>query len=231
MVVAAAEEYFDEENRGIVGSERASVVVEDARTYIASARNRFDIIAGDLYRPYGAGEGRLYSLEHFRNVRLALRTGGVYCQWIPAYQLTEEHFRMIAATFLQAFPDAVLLCADAETNHAMLGLLGTKDTAVDWDEVEARGRAYALRDDVKDPLLRDADYVKSLYVANLSEEQFPNARINTLENSILEITAGLHRATHDRNQANKLNENPYLRGEIWKAFLQKMRQPSPQAGK
>lgn len=231
MVIEVATDHFAEENRNVASSPRATVIAEDARTYMAAVRDTYDVIAGDLYRPYGSGEGRLFSLEHFRNVRLALRTGGVYCQWIPAYQLTEEHFRMIAATFLQAFPDAVLLCADAETNHAMLGLLGTKDTAVDWDEVEARGRAYALRDDVKDPLLRDADYVKSLYVANLSEEQFPNARINTLENSILEITAGLYRATYDRNQANKLNENPYLRGEIWTAFLQKMRQPPPQAGK
>ena len=39
-----------------------------------------------------AGEGRLYAREHFHAVRGALRDGGVFCQWLPLYQLTRDKF-------------------------------------------------------------------------------------------------------------------------------------------
>ncbi|MEM7316839.1 MAG: hypothetical protein AAF497_27215, partial [Planctomycetota bacterium] len=59
MVVAMARDHFQKENNAVVTSPRATIIIEDARTYISAVHNKFDIIAGDLYRPYGAGEGRL----------------------------------------------------------------------------------------------------------------------------------------------------------------------------
>ena len=185
MVVAAAREHFDQENRDIVGSSRATVIVEDARTYIASVRNKYDIIAGDLYRPYGSGEGRLYSVEHFRNVRRALRPGGIFCQWIPAYQVTEEHFDIIAATFQKVFQDAALLRVDFKSGFPQLGLMGTRDAEISWDEVEQRCRALADRR-VGDESIHNIDSVKSTYVGKLSDEYFSCAPINTLDNALLE---------------------------------------------
>ncbi len=217
-VVVAAREYFAEENRGIVTSPRASVVVEDARTYIASVRNRFDVIAGDLYRPYGSGEGRLYSIEHFRNVRAALRPGGIYCQWIPAYQVTEEHFKIIAATFRQAFDDAALLRIDSASGYPQLGLMGTKDAEIDWDEVQARCETLKARG-VGDKTMHDVNFIKSAYVGRLSEQYLAGAPLNTLNNVLLEIKAGLHRATlNPRLPTGKLGGQSYLQGESWQAF-------------
>ena len=217
-VVVIAREYFAEENRDIVTSLRATVVVEDARTYIASVRNQFDVIAGDLYRPYGSGEGRLYSLEHFRNVRSALRQGGIYCQWIPAYQVTEEHSEIIAATFLQAFEDAALLRIDSNSGYPQLGLMGTKDAEIDWGEVESRCDALRRRG-VGDKSMHDIDFLKSVYVGKLSEKYFADTPLNTLDNVLLEIKAGLHRATiNPRSPVGKVGRQSYLQGENWKEF-------------
>ena len=224
-VIEVAKDHFAVENRNLVLDPRTTVVAEDARTYMAAVRDEFDVVAGDLYRPYASGQGRLYSLEHFRNVRNALRTGGIYCQWVPAFQVTEDHFDMIAATFVQAFPDAVLLCADAETKHPMLGLLGTKDAENAWSQMEVGFQESTTRHGVKDATLLAEGYANSLFVANLSQEQFAGIPINTLENAILEINAGRHRATHDRRQsgpASSSRKDSYLRGEVWNAYLKKM---------
>ncbi len=213
-VVIAAGDYFAEENRGIVTSPRASVVVEDARTYIASVRNQFDVVAGDLYRPYGSGEGRLYSIEHFRNVRAALRPGGIYCQWIPAYQVTEEHFKIIAATFLQAFDDAALLRIDSTSGYPQLGLMGTNGAEINWDEVASRCDLLNTRG-VGDKTMHDIVFIKSVYVGRIAEQYVAGTPLNTLNNVLLEIKAGLHRATlNPRLPAEK----SYLQGESWKAF-------------
>jgi spermidine synthase len=63
-------------------------VVEDGRTYIASTSDRFDVISGDLFLPWAPGESRLYSIEHFQAVRRALKSDGIFCQWLAMNQLT-----------------------------------------------------------------------------------------------------------------------------------------------
>lgn len=222
MVVTAAREHFAEENRHFVTSPRATVVVEDARTYIASVRNQYDVIAGDLYRPYGSGEGRLYSLEHFRNVHAALRPGGIYCQWVPAYQVTEEHFEIIAATFQQAFTDAALLRVDSTSGNQQLGLMGTKDATLSWDNVQLQCEALKSRS-IGDKKILDIDFIKSVYVGKLSEQYFANMPINTLDNVLLEIEAGLHRATvNSRAPSAKVRRQSYLQGRNWRDFSSRM---------
>ena len=75
LVDRACRGYFGSYNNGLYGDKRAEIVVEDGRTFIASCRNRYDVIIGDLFLPWRAGVGRLYTLEHFRAVRDALKAG------------------------------------------------------------------------------------------------------------------------------------------------------------
>ena len=218
MVVAVANDHFAEENRSVVTSPRSTIVVEDARTYVAAVDQQFDVIAGDLYRPYGAGEGRLYSVEHFRNVRRALRPGGIYCQWIPAYQVTEEHFEIIAATFQQAFDDAALLRIDSPSGYHQLGLMGTKDAVLDWEQIESRCNELKKRD-VGDRGVQRIGFMRSLYLGKLSAEYFADTPINTLDNALLEIKAGLRRSTTDpRKRRGTVGRDSYLSGENWRVF-------------
>ena len=64
------------------------------------------MIVGDLFVPWHAGTGYLYTAEHFRIVRERLKPGGVFAQWLQANQLSAEEFRIIAATFADVFEDA-----------------------------------------------------------------------------------------------------------------------------
>ena len=218
MVVAAAQTHFADENRGIVDNARSTVIVEDARTYVSAVHDKYDVIIGDLYRPYGAGEGRLFSVEHFRNVRQALATGGIYCQWIPAYQVTENQFDIIAATFLQAFPEAALLRVESESGFPKLGLLGGKgDVNIAWDEVETRCQDLEARG-LGDDRTRDFSLVKQMYVGRLADMDFENVQVNTLNNARLEIEAGLHRVTLDPRKTKQTGADAYLQGENWELF-------------
>ena len=119
-VADIAEEFFAKENREFFRRPGNKVVIEDGRTFIACADNDFDMIVADLFRPFGAGESRLFSLEHFRNAKRALRPGGLFCQWLPGHQLNEEHFETIAATFQEVFPNTCLLYTSPSPRDATL---------------------------------------------------------------------------------------------------------------
>jgi spermidine synthase len=123
-VAAAAEAWFGVENRGVYRHPRSEVVLDDARNWLRATRARFDVIVGDLFVPWQAGTGALYAREHFAAARARLAPGGVFCQWLPLYQLGAEEFAVIAATFHDVFPDAFLLRGDLFATHPIVALVG-----------------------------------------------------------------------------------------------------------
>jgi len=86
---------FSSSNQNIFRRPEAKVYVEDARTYIAAARNRFDVIVGDLFTPWRPGESRICSLEQFRAAREALRPGGIFCQCSPCINSRRNNSRWL----------------------------------------------------------------------------------------------------------------------------------------
>ena len=106
--VVEAAGYFETVNRRVLKSDKVEVLVADGRNHLFATAETFDAIVGDLFAPWQAGTGYLYTTEHFRAVGERLADGGVFVQWLPAHQLSVEELRMISATFLDVFPSAEL---------------------------------------------------------------------------------------------------------------------------
>ncbi len=101
------------------------LVLDDGRHYLASTAQRYDVIVSDLFIPWHAGAGNLYSREMYRGAARRLAPGGLFCQWLPLYQLTREEFEVIVRTFLAAFPHASLWRADFYPDRPVVGLVGS----------------------------------------------------------------------------------------------------------
>ena len=198
LVARAADQYFADYNYGVTRSERASVAIEDGRTYIASALEKFDLVCGDLFLPWAPGEPRLYSREHFAAVHASLRDGGVFCQWLAMYQLTEEQFQMIAETFASVFPDCQLFINHFRGDTPMLGLVGWKDPADShrWRAVAAR-RIESLKaaGEILDPVLRHPEALKLLSLGPWGDSATKNAPLVSLSDPALEFSAARERLT------------------------------------
>jgi spermidine synthase len=126
-VADAAGDYFAEANLGLLQDKRVEVINEDARVYLKGGGRDFDVIVGDLVVPWRSGESALFTREHFETARRALAPGGIFCQWLPMYQLSEEQFRIVAATFLDVFPEATLWRGDFLPGSPTLALVGHTD--------------------------------------------------------------------------------------------------------
>lgn len=152
-VVALARRHFAAQNLGLLDDPRTHLRIDDARTFLRDeARGALDVIVGDLVVPWRAGESALYTREHFEQARAALAPGGLFCQWLPAYQLREEQLDAIVATFLDVFPRATLWRGDFIAALPTLGLVGhTAD--VDPAAVAARAAALAPKLDATSPYL------------------------------------------------------------------------------
>jgi spermidine synthase len=196
-VIKAATEHFAELNHDIAHVAHARVLNEDGRTYFAACRERFDVIEADLFLPWGAGVGRLYSREHFASVHDALRPGGIFCQWLPMYQLTAGQFTVIANTFKTAFPRTHLFRLTFKTRHPGLALVGFKEADLDWNVVDRRCAEARAENRIGDPSMRHREGIAMLYFGRYETKK--ETPLNTLENLWIELDAARERLTGKPN--------------------------------
>ena len=189
-VATLARRHFSRWNGDLLGRPEVRLVVDDGRRYLAGTRETFDVIVSDLFIPWHASAGGLYSLEMFRTAARRLAPGGLFCQWLPMYQLTREEFEIIAWTFTSAFPHATLWRNDFYPDRPVLGLIGTT-TSVAVD-VERIGRRLAgLPPWGRDSFLGAPRSIGMLYVADLSavSQRLARAPLNLDDHPVLEFLA------------------------------------------
>lgn len=147
---------FGEVNGGVHEHPAVRLIAADARRYVRASGGSYDVIVADLFQPARDGAGALYTREHFEAVRSALRDGGLFCQWLPLYQMDADVARTIARTFLTVFPDAHAFVGSFNPNTPTLGLVGgTAALAVDVDALAARMSEGALGEELERLALDD----------------------------------------------------------------------------
>jgi spermidine synthase len=142
-VVDAARRDFAPWLHGLFEDPRATVLAEDGRNVLQGTRERFDVIVSDLFMPWLAGAGSLYSLEAYRAGRERLAPGGLYAQWLALFQLSGEEFSTIARTMAEVFPQLTLWRGNFRGSRPIALLLGSVDApALDPEVVRERLRAW-----------------------------------------------------------------------------------------
>ncbi len=80
------------------------LLTTDARRFIRTTTNTYDVIVADLFHPDRDGAAWLYTREHFAALRRRLNPGGIACQWLPWFQLDPESRSAIVQAWLDNFP-------------------------------------------------------------------------------------------------------------------------------
>jgi spermidine synthase len=188
-VLDLAREFFEPFNRRVFDDPRVRLIATDARRVMARERGVYDVVIGDLFLPWRTGEGRLYTLEHFRNARTSLKPGGMFCQWLPMYQLTRSQYESIRRTFTTVFPEAFLIRGDFFAERPILGLVGGRPLeTLSWSAIEAACDALRGARNTTDPLARHAEGVAMLVVGPLMQPE--GEPLITLANAWIEWDAG-----------------------------------------
>lgn len=126
LVPLVAGKYFAAENNDVLNDPRTEIIYDDARHFIATTDETFDIITSDPIHPWVKGSAALYSSEYFELVKSRLNPGGLVTQWVPLYQSSEEVVKTQIATFVKAFPQATVWNPDDITDGYDLVILGQR---------------------------------------------------------------------------------------------------------
>jgi len=123
--VLRAAPYFREINGEVHRHPRSRLIVDDARHYLFTTRQRYDVIISEPSNPWLAGVGNLFTSEFYREARARLDNGGILMQWVQGYQFLAEDLSLVARTMRGSFPRIALWCGEA---HDFL-LVGSQQPA------------------------------------------------------------------------------------------------------
>ncbi|WFE75019.1 spermidine synthase [Roseinatronobacter sp. S2] len=192
-VIDFARDWFGPYVNGLFDDPRVTIHAEDGRQCLARSRATYDMIIADLFTPWRAGVGNVYTVEHYKLAASRLKDGGAYVQWMPLYQVSRREFEIIANTMAQAFPEVTLWRGDLYAERSILALVGRNDPApLDPATLAAGWRAMTGSQEAESVL---ADRALKFYAGNVASGLFADAPINTDDWPLIEYLAPrTHRA-------------------------------------
>ncbi len=182
--------FFCDINRDCLRDPRVNLVLDDARNFVQVTPHRYDLITSEPSNPWIAGVANLFTREHFRNCRARLTPTGVFCQWIPLYNLSPGDLRSIAATFRDVFPTATLwMFPELATDGFLIGTLSPQ--ALDVPRLAAGCARAGVRADLQAARVHDIwDFLGGcLYGPEMMTEISREAPLNTDDFPLLEFSA------------------------------------------
>jgi spermidine synthase len=198
LIPPASAQYFPHENHNVMRDPRTRIVYDDARHFILTSPEKFDIITSDPIHPWVKGIAPLYSTEYFELVKQHLNPGGFVTQWVPLYESNVETVQSEIATFFEAFPNGTVwgnLNTDGQGYDVVL-VGQTGKLKINVDELQQRlnrpdyERVASSLDEVG---YKSAVDLLSTYAVQAADLRgwLRHAQINTDRNLRLQYLAGL----------------------------------------
>jgi spermidine synthase len=87
---------------------RSHIVIDDAKSYFARGRGRYDIIVSEPSNPWVSGVASLFTEEFYQRLSGYMNDGGVLAQWLHAYEIDTATVSSIVAALEKTFPQYVM---------------------------------------------------------------------------------------------------------------------------
>ena len=194
--------YFSQENNNVLKDPRVEVIYDDARHYLLTTREKFDIVTSDPIHPWIKGAATLYTQEYFEMVKRRLNPGGVATQWVPFYESAPDVVKSQLATFFGVFSHGIIFANEGQQwDSDTVVLAPLEPRPIDADMIQKRldSVGYArVRSSLAEVGFNDAASLLATYLGRASDLQawLYDAQINTDRNLRLQYLAGTSSNAH-----------------------------------
>jgi spermidine synthase len=133
--------FFGKQNYGVYHNPKTRIVFDDARHYLLTTKDKFDIIASDPLDVFAKGTAAIYSLEYFESVKRHLNPGGLFTLYVPLYESDARTVKSELATFFAAFPHSTIWANTVNGQGYDMVFMGHLEApAINLDEIQQRLR-------------------------------------------------------------------------------------------
>ncbi len=100
----AGSRLFYPANRRVFDDPRARFAIDDAKSYCAPSRRRYDVIVSEPSNPWVSGVAGLFTDEFYARIRRYLAPRGVFGQWLHLYEINDGLVLSVLAALHRNFP-------------------------------------------------------------------------------------------------------------------------------
>ena len=187
-------------NYNIVDHPKSTIHVDDARHFLLANPKRYDVIVSDLFVPWESESGYLYTVEHYEVALDRLKEDGLFCQWLPMYQIGDVEFESIANSFSKVFPHTTIWWGQLSNRKPVLALVGSRrKITIDSQLLSQRIESVNRNRNVVDPQLETVPKFWEHYAGDwkptsekgLNTDEFPRVEFLTpVSNRNRELLSG-----------------------------------------
>ena len=146
-LVETARRHFAAFNDRALEDPRVRVAQNDGRNFIDGTDEVYDVISSEPPNIWVAGVSGLFTQELYRSAAERLAPRGIFCQWVPLYEMEREDFRIMLNTLTSVFPqvtfwqvgsDVILLASKEPFQvelHEILAKLNQPGVQKDFNEL------------------------------------------------------------------------------------------------
>jgi spermidine synthase len=139
VIPPIATKYFAKQDYDVLYNPRTRMVYDDARHFLMTTKDKYDIIASDPLDVFVKGTAALYSKQYFEAVKRHLKPGGMFTLYTPLYETDERTLRSELATFFEVFPHGTLWANTVGGQGYDTVLMGQAEPLkINVDEVQQR---------------------------------------------------------------------------------------------
>lgn len=115
--------YFGERVSRVFDDPRSHIVIDDAKTFFATGKKKYDLIISEPSNPWISGIAGLFSKEHYQVVNRHLAEGGLFLQWLQIYGMNVETVASVMKALEKTFPRYTIYAMN-NTDLAILAIKG-----------------------------------------------------------------------------------------------------------
>ena len=139
LIPPTSTRFFGRQNYSVMTNPKTRIEFDDARHYLMTTSNKYDIIASDPLDVFVKGTAALYSKEYFEAVKRHLNPGGMFTLYVPLYETDLPTIKSELATFFEAFPYSTIWANTIDGQGYDMVFMGhLEPPKIDIDEVQAR---------------------------------------------------------------------------------------------
>lgn len=87
---------------------KVRLTIGDGREALVVSDGKYDLIVSEPSNPYRAGIASLYSVDFYREAERHLAEGGLFAQWLQAYEVHPNTLSTVVSTMRAVFPEVSL---------------------------------------------------------------------------------------------------------------------------
>lgn len=90
-------------NRDALHNPKLHITIGDARETLLTTREKYDIVVSEPSNPYRAGVAGLFTREYYQSIDRCLQPGGMFFQWVQAYDIDDRTIQIFYSTLGSVF--------------------------------------------------------------------------------------------------------------------------------